>query len=88
MLNVESYVQLDSSFDLRKIFVDIRCSGHNLKIEKGRHVNIDKEFRFCPICVLMDFFVVEDKYHFFFECKTYKEIRRRILNVVGSEIVN
>ena len=54
LLNVESYIQFDFSFDLRKILVDSKCSGHNLKIEKGRHVNIDKEFRFCPICVLMD----------------------------------
>lgn len=44
-------------------------------IEKGRHVNIDREFRLCPICVLTDIFVVEDEYHFFFECKAYEEIR-------------
>ena len=25
-----------------------------LIIEKGRHINIDREFRFCPICVLTD----------------------------------
>ena len=75
LLNVESYLQLDISFDLRKILADFRGSGHNLMIEKGRHVNIDKEFRFCPICVLTDIFVVEDEYHFFFECKAYEEIR-------------
>ena len=75
LLNGESYLQLDISFDLRKILADFRCSGHNLMIEKGRHVNIDREFRFCPICVLTDIFVVEDEYHFFFECKAYEEIR-------------
>ena len=44
-------------------------------IKKGRHVNIDSEFRFCPIYILTDIFVVEDEYHFFFECKAYEEIR-------------
>lgn len=43
LLNVESYLQLDISFDLRKILADFRCSGHNLMIEKGRHVDIDIE---------------------------------------------
>ena len=36
-------------------------------VEKGRHVNIDRVFRFCPICTLSNNFVVEDEYRFFFE---------------------
>ena len=42
LLNVKSYLQLDISFDLRKILADFRCSGHNLMIEKGGHVYIDR----------------------------------------------
>ena len=44
-------------------------------IEKGRHNAIDAQYRFCPVCMETNIYVVEDEYHFFFECRIYDEIR-------------
>ena len=38
----------------------LRLSNHLLMIEKGRHLNIDKNLRFCPFCPG----IVEDEKHF------------------------
>ena len=53
----------------------IRCSGHNLKIEKGRHLDIDPEYRFCPACLDRNVYVIEDIFHFFMVCPLYLELR-------------
>ena len=36
----------------RVLVTEFRLSNHNLMIEKGRHINIPKEMRFCPFCHL------------------------------------
>ena len=44
-------------------------------IEKGRHLSIDKYLRFCPLKI-NKFYVVEDEFHFFFECNEYEILRQ------------
>ena len=44
-------------------------------IETGRHDDIDAQFRFCPICITDNIHIMEDEYHFFFECTAYEHIR-------------
>ena len=64
------------SFVLRKTLSSFRCSAHDLMIEKGRHLSIDRHLRFCPLCVKNNISVVEDEYHFFFECNEYETFRQ------------
>ena len=41
-------------------------------IEKRRHINIEGNLRFCPLCQMNNLSVIEDEYHLFFECETYE----------------
>ena len=46
----------------KKAMSRFRCSGHMLKIETGRHHNIDRENRFCQFCETTEHLkVVEDE---------------------------
>ena len=77
VLDVESYISLDIPYELRAILANFRCSGHKLMIEKGRNDDIDAQFRFCPICITDNIHIMEDEYHFFFECTAYEHIHIR-----------
>ena len=56
---IERYlVEIPQSY-LRKAIAKIRCSAHLLAIEKGRHVNIERENRLCMYIVL---FYVRNEY--------------------------
>ena len=72
----ELYLDIDLSYTLRKTLSSFRCSTHTLMIEKGRHLAIDRELRFCPLCIKNDIYVVEDEFHFFFECNEYETFRQ------------
>ena len=72
---IESYISIDMSFEYRMLFANFRCSDYNLMIEKERHVSIDSQFRFCPICYKNNVHVVNDEYHFFLGRKAYDQIR-------------
>ena len=56
---------------MRKIISKIRCSDHQLEIEKGRHTKIPREDRICNTCTK----AIEDGNHFLLECLTYKTLR-------------
>ena len=47
---MESYLSI-SNFEYRKLITKLSISDHNLLIEKGRHLNIPREQRFCSHCV-------------------------------------
>ena len=55
----------------RKTLVKLRISNHKLNIETGRHDNISRCNRICPVCGLS----VEDEIHFLFDCPKYSAIR-------------
>ena len=51
-----------------------RLSYQTLMIEKGRHQNLERHDRICPLC-----FLVEDEIHFLTKCFAYRYIRTDIL---------
>ena len=51
LLNIESYLFTDLSYLEGKTLANFRCSGHNLMIEKDRHMQVEREYRFCPFCL-------------------------------------
>ncbi|MCG8044707.1 MAG: endonuclease/exonuclease/phosphatase family protein [Candidatus Thiodiazotropha taylori] len=74
-LDVEKYLFVDLSFNCRRALANFRCSSHNLQIEKGRHLNIEREYRFCTFCRERCVYVVEDIFHFFMVCPLYHDLR-------------
>ena len=74
-LDVEKYLFIDLSFVCRKTLANFRCSSHKLQIEKGRHNDIDREYRFCPFCLDRNVYTIEDIFHFFMVCPLYQDLR-------------
>lgn len=65
---------------LRAAVSRFRCSNHILKIETGRHSNINKEHRFCPMCIQKGLYIVETEYHFIADCETYVNLREKYID--------
>ena len=79
MLNVERYLYLELPYLFKKTLSNFRCSGHKLMVEKGRHLNINREYRYCNYCLSMrQVYVVEDEYHMFMLCPLYNALRREL----------
>lgn len=74
-MDIEKYLFIDLNFLCRKTLANFRCSSHNLLIEKGRHQNIEREYRFCPFCLERNIYSVEDEFHFFMVCPMYTDLR-------------
>ena len=55
LLNVERYLSTDMCYKFQRRLSNFRCSGHSLMVELGRHQYIDREYRYCPICIKMIF---------------------------------
>ena len=64
---------------MSKTLANFRCASHSLLIEKGRHVDTNREFRCCPFCVSRNVFTVEDELHFFMVhvCPIYMDLREK-----------
>ena len=75
LLNVERYLSLDLAYKYRKAISNFRCSCHTLMIANGGHIEIDRHLRFCFYCLKTDIHIIEDEYHFFFECPLYNSMR-------------
>ena len=52
----------------------MRCSDHNLEIERGRRLGIERKKRICYNCPLNE---VEDEEHFLLKCTTYQGLRKK-----------
>ena len=72
----EHYLDCIRNPSIRKTISKFRLSNHTLIIEKGRHLNIPKEQRFCPFCKDK----LECELHFLINCPFYKTLRCRILH--------
>ena len=59
----------------RKCLSTFRMSGHNLMIEKGRHLGIERNLRLCPFCNN----VIECEFHFVLVCPLYIDLRKRYI---------
>ena len=55
-------------------------------IEKGRHNNIDRYLRYCPLCFIANVKAVEDEVHFFFFVLHLKAFAICIFHHIGYEI--
>ena len=75
ILEVEPYLNIDLPFVYRKVLANFRCSSHSLMIEAGRHQNIDRNLRFCQMCLKHNVYIVEDEFHFFLVCPAFDDIR-------------
>ena len=69
----EKYLEVLNSKE-RNVLCRFRCSGHNLMIKKGRHLNIERSLRLCEFC---NSNVIEDEYHFLLVCPFYRDLRRK-----------
>jgi len=74
-LTPETYLTVPISYKFKRVLANFRCSGHNLMIEKGRHLKIDREFRFCEHCTQHNIYVIENEMHFLIECPLYSDLR-------------
>ena len=71
----EKYLSVLNIKKYRYAFVSLRCSSHQLMIEKGRYTGLDRDQRFCHLCK----FEIEDEYHFVLICPLYKELREQLI---------
>ena len=53
-----------------------RTSSHDLAIEKGRYINLDRNNRVCNNCNLK---LVENECHFLLICPKYSELRSKYI---------
>ena len=60
----------------RTALTSFRTSTHDLLIETGRYVDIDRNNRVCKSCNQN---TVESEYHFLLVCTKHKELRRKYL---------
>ena len=71
----EKYLDVLKIFKYRHIYATFRLSCHDLEIEVGRHRDIDRELRKCPVGCDR----IEDEYHFLLVCDNFKEIRNQYI---------
>ena len=58
----------------RNILAKFRCSAHNLMIEQGRFINVERSNRICQFCNMN---CIEDEYHFLLICPVYRDLRQK-----------
>ena len=56
----------------RSILAKIHLSVHNLAVEKGKHNNISRPNRICPVCSTVS---VENEDRFLLKCTAYRQLR-------------
>lgn len=79
LLNVERYLFVDLPYIYKRCISNFRCSGHQLMVEKGRHMDISREYRYCKFCLnVRHVYTVEDEYHMFMLCPLYNALRREL----------
>ena len=66
----------------RTALTKLRLSNHLLMIEKGRHLNISRDQRFCPFCPN----IIENEKHFLTRCPQYRHLREELFNQVKTVI--
>ena len=78
----EYYINIIDIGKFRSTMASFRSSSHDLEIEKGRHFNIPREFRYCCYCET----IVEDEIHFVLNCPLYDELRLKYIDrrFIGS----
>lgn len=73
-IGYENYLSKITNPKIRTYITKLRLSNHSLMIETGRHKNISRGMRTCPLCHKG----IEDEIHFLFSCPAYKTIRQEL----------
>ena len=77
----ESYLDDIRNVHDRISLTKLRLSNHSLMIEKGRHLKMDKNLRFCPFCPS----AVEDEIHFLLKCKGLEYQKKIFLKTLSDK---
>lgn len=75
-LSFEKYLDILPT-NLGKLLCKYRTTNHLLPIEKGRHLNIDRNHRKCQKCTKQS---LGDEFHYLFECKFFKDSRKKFVD--------
>ena len=76
---LEKYLTTIKDANQKRMFTKFRISNHKLEIEIGRYQNITREERICKNCTKP---VIEDEFHFAFECDNYTQLRENTPNIL------
>lgn len=68
---LQSYLTKPICIKYKKAITRLRLSSHRLLIETGRHKNIPRDRRFCPLCKED----IEDEFHFILKCHILSTLR-------------
>ena len=79
LLDLELYLKVVPQKKYVQALARLRCSNHDLMIEKGRLLNVPKHERFCSYCRVNGLLLIETEYHFVMECKLYSDIRKDLI---------
>ena len=72
---VESYLLVVVIYTFRKSLSSFRYSSHNLMIENGRHIGLERDLRKCVYCGNF----IECEYHFTLMCPLYTYLRYKFI---------
>ena len=72
----ENYLDFITDKRYRVSLSKFRLSSHDLEIERGRYINLDRNDRFCRFCNGNN---IENEYHFLLICPLYRDLRRKYL---------
>lgn len=72
----EFYIDVINLKKFRQCFVSFRSSAHKLMIEKGRHLKLSRELRYCIHCDDS----IEDEVHFLLYCPLYNDLRSKYID--------
>ena len=78
----DEYLANISDLNERTAISKIRLSNHTLMIEKGRHLKIAKDERYCPFCP----YEIEIEKHFILFCKSFALARLTLISEVETMI--
>ena len=81
-IGITKYLTHSRHIDSRIALTKIRLSNHDLMIEKGRHLGINKTERFCPFCTD----IVESEEHFLLHCTTLSPLRATLISEIVVKI--
>ena len=82
-IGYEEYLNRISSINDRRALTKFRLSNHSLMIEKGRHLGINRNARFCKFCLDK----VEDEIHFLITCKTFDFHRKTLFQIASNNLL-
>ena len=82
LMGYEEYLSDIRNVKERTSLTKLRLSNHPLMIEKGRHLKIERNARFCPFCPD----TIEDEIHFLINCKCFSGLRNTLFNRIREVI--